>query len=137
MSNEGKRKLEAKRVPTDQIAYQDQGEIIQYPCGIQIKEIQTALIQTNKSLDWFNDTNQLKCPFGIPNEIDMLGEYELIDSSKPSQPGTPQFWIEPGEQYHMGTTLILPKGDYLLKLHFLGNCTVEDFCSRIVYMQVN
>lgn len=137
MSNEGKRKLEAKRVPTDQIAYQDLGESLQYPCGIQVREIQTYLIKTNKSLDWFNDTNQLKCPLGIPDEIDMLEEYELIDTNKPSCTETPAFWIEPAETYHLGTSLILPKGDYLLKIHFLGNNTDEDFWSRIVYMQVN
>lgn len=136
LNNEGKRKLEAKEVPTDQIAYQDPGETLQYPCGIQVREIQTSLIQTNKSLDWFNDTNQLKCPFGIPDEIDMLGEYELIDTNKSSQPGTPEFWIEPTEQYHLGTTLILPKGDYLIRTHFIGNNADEDFWSQITYMQV-
>lgn len=137
LTNEGRRKLEAKRVSTDNIAYQDPGETIKYPCGIQVRKIETNLIKTNKSLDWFSDTNLLCCPSGIPDEIDMLGEYELIDPSKASQPGTPHFWIEPSEQYHLGTALILPKGDYLVKLHFLGNHTDEDFWSRIVYIQIN
>jgi hypothetical protein len=136
LTNTGKRKLEAKRVPANQAAYKDQEEVIKYSCGVQVREIQTSLILTNKSLDWFADTNYLRCPVGIPEEIDMLGEYELANSSDPSIYGIPAFWIEPNEQYHLGTALILSKGDYLLKIHFIGNYSDEDFWSRIVYMQV-
>jgi hypothetical protein len=59
-----------------------------------------------------------------------LGECELDD-------GTPDFWIEPSDQCHLGHTFVLAKGDYLVKLHFIGVDTNEDFWSRIVYMQVN
>ena len=136
LTNEGKRKLEAKRVPANHVAYKDTGEVLKYSCGVELRKIQTSLILTNKSLDWFTDTNLLQCPAGIPAEVDLLGEYELADRSDPSTYGTAAFWIEPTEQYHLGTTLILPKGDYLLKMHFIGNDTDEDFWSRIVYMQV-
>jgi hypothetical protein len=130
LDNTGKRKIVAERVSTNEVAYSDAGETIQYSCGVQIRKILTTLIQTNKSLDWFDDTNLLQCPQGLPPEIDLLGECELPD-------GTPDFWIEPSDQCHLGHVLILAKGDYLIKLHFIGTDTNEDFWSRIIYMQVD
>jgi hypothetical protein len=130
LDNTGKRKIVAEKVSTNEVAYTDLGETIQYSCGIQIRTILTPLINTNKSLDWFDDTNLLQCPQGIPPEIDLLGECELPD-------GTPDFWIEPSDQCHLGHALILAKGDYLIKLHFIGANPSQEFWSRILYMQVN
>jgi hypothetical protein len=135
LRNEGKRKLEAEDVPTTRIAYQDAGEILKFPCGLQIRQILTSQIQTNKSLDFFTDTNELQCPPEIPTEIDLLGEYELIDKSSDS--ATPEFWIEPTEEYHLGTSAVLPKGSYLARVHFIGSHSAdEEFWSRIVFMEI-
>src|SRR5579872_5547210 len=79
LKNQGKRKLEAAPMPTTEIAYNDPGETLKYPCSLQIRQILTSQIFTNKSLDFFNDTNVLSCPTGIPAEIDLLTEYELVD----------------------------------------------------------
>jgi hypothetical protein len=130
LNNTGKRKIVARRASTNEVAYSDPSETIKYSCGVQIRTILTPLIQTNKSLDWFDDTNLLQCPQGIQPEIDLLGECELPD-------GTPDFWIEPSDQCHLGHALILVKGDYLVKLHFIGTDPSQEFWSRIVYMQVN
>jgi hypothetical protein len=139
LKNEGKRKLEAEVVPTTKTAYADAGEILKYPCGIQIRQILTSQIQTNKSLDFFNDTNILQCPIGIPGEIDLLSEYELVDNLKSSSDSaTPQFWIEPGEEYHLGTSAVLQKGSYLIRFHFVGSkSSDEEFWSRIIFMQID
>ena len=130
LDNTGKRKIVAERVSTNQVAYSDPGETIQYSCGIQIRKILTTLIQTNQNLDWFENSNFFQCPPGLPPEIDLLGECELPD-------GTPDFWIEPSDQCHLGHALVLSKGDYLLKVHLIGVDPEEDFWSRVVYMQVN
>jgi hypothetical protein len=137
LTNRGKRKLQADEVPTSQIAYQDPGEVLQYPCGLQVRQIMTAVTQTNAALDFFNNTNELVCPPGIPAEVDLLSEYELLAGPQ-GNTATPQFWMEPGEQYHLGATLILPKGSYLVRAHFVGNKrSDEEFWSRITFLQVD
>jgi len=129
LSNTGKKAVVARRVSTNEVAYSDPNETIQYSCGLQIREILTQLIQTNKSLDWFDDTNLLRCPTGLSGEIDLLGECELPD-------GTPDFWIEPSDECHLGKVLFLSKGDYLLKFHFIGDNVSEEFWSRIIFLRV-
>jgi hypothetical protein len=130
LNNTGKRNIVAEKISTNEVAFNDPGETIKYSCGIQVREILTTLIQTNKDISWFADTNLLRCPSGLPPEIDLLEECELPD-------GTPDFWIEPTDQCHLGHTLVLNKGDYLIKLHFIGTDTNEQFWSHILYMQVN
>jgi hypothetical protein len=130
LNNTGKRKIVAEKVSTNQVAYSDPGETIKYSCGVQIRKILTSLIQTNQDVDWFDDTNQLQCPSGLAPEIDLLGECDEPD-------GHADFWIEPSDQCHLGHVFILDKGDYLVKIHFIGTNPDQDFWSRIVYMQVN
>jgi hypothetical protein len=130
LNNTGKRRIDAERVSTNQVAYSDSGETIKYSCGIQIRKILTPLIQTNQDVDWFDNANLLECPPGLPQEVDLLGECDLPD-------GTPDFWIEPSDQCHLGHAFILDKGDYLVKIHFIGTNPDEDFWSRIVYIQVD
>jgi hypothetical protein len=130
LNNTGRRKIVAEQVSSNTVAYSDPGETIQYSCGIQVRSISTPLIQTNQDIDWFNNTNLLMCPSGLPQEIDLLGECELAD-------GTPDFWIEPTDQCHIGHTLVLMKGDYLIKLHFIGTDPAEQFWSRVFYIRVD
>ena len=134
LTNVGKRKLEASRAKP---AYQDPAETLDYSCGVEMRKIQTPLTETNKLLEWFEETNQLQCPVGIPDEINMLEEYEVPDTPDlATTTWTPNFWIEPSEQYHLGTALILPKGDYLARVHFIGTHGKEDYWSRIVFVQI-
>jgi hypothetical protein len=130
LNNTGNRKIVAEKVSTNEMAYDDPGEKIKFSCGIQIRTILTALIQTNKAVDWFTDTNLLRSPGGIDPEIDLLQECELAD-------GTPDFWIEPGDVCHLGHTFFLIPGDYLFKVHVIGTDTNEQFWSRIQYMRIN
>ena len=75
LTNKGKRDLQVKRVPANKVAYQDAGEVIKYGCGVAVRKIQSSLISTNKSLNWFDDHPQLlQCPDGIPAEINLLTE---------------------------------------------------------------
>jgi hypothetical protein len=129
LNNIGKRRIDAIRVSTNELAYCDSGESLKYSCGVQIRKILTSMIQTNQDVDWFNYTNLLECPPGLAPEIDLLGECEMAD-------GTPDFWIEPSDQCHLGHTVVLDKGDYLLKVHLIGKNPSDDFWSRIVYLQV-
>lgn len=138
LKNEGKRKLEANPILTTINAYKDFGEVLKYPCGIQIRQILTSEISTNKPLDFFTDMNELRCPIGIPTEIDLLGEYEEIQNPNSSDAAIPKFWIEPGEEYHLGTSAVLPKGSYLIRFHFVGSkSSDEEFWSRIVFTQID
>jgi hypothetical protein len=137
LKNEGKRKLQAEEVVTTENAYQDAGEVLRYPCALQIRQIAVSMLQSNASLDFFNDTNELQCPSGIPPEIDMLTEYEMI-IDKNSDAAKPEFWMEPGEEYRLGATVVLPKGAYLVRFHFVGNkSSDEEFWSRITFLQVD
>jgi hypothetical protein len=62
----------------------------------------------------------LQFTLGVTTEIDLLGECELAD-------GTTDFWIEPSDECHLGRALVLSKGHYLFKLHFIGSNTREEF----------
>ncbi|MGD1084987.1 MAG: hypothetical protein ABSA47_09600 [Verrucomicrobiota bacterium] len=80
--------------------------------------------------DPFTFTNLLQCPGGVGLEVDLLEECELAG-------GTPGFWIEPGDECHLGKALVLARGDYLFKFHFIGSNTREEFWSRIMYMRID
>jgi hypothetical protein len=136
LANKGKRMIKAMRVTSNAWASpkEDKLEQLRYSCGAEIRRIDASAITNNKAFDWFTDAGKaLTCPDGTPTEINLLREYEL---SKPPNVGVSDFWMEPGEQYHLGTAFILTPGDYLVKVHFYGK-TEKDFWSRVIFFQVD
>ena len=58
----------------------------------------------------------------MPAEINLLDEYLL-----PNEGNKTAFRMEPGDVVYLPTTLILPPGDYLLKVSFYGNKSDKRF----------
>jgi hypothetical protein len=64
-----------------------------------------------------------------PAAIDVLEEY--CDEAKHMT----DFWLEPGESYHIGSPLLLSPGSYLAKATFVGKKT-DDYWSRVFAFSV-
>jgi hypothetical protein len=58
-------------------------------------------------------------------EINLLDEYNNADGQYV------EFFMEPGEEYHLGSALVLLPGSYLAKVAFVGS-DVQEYWSRIV-----
>jgi len=116
--------LNSKPLPS----YMDAKEQLHYSLGLQIKRIEED-IHGNTALDWF-ESKHLDEVQGIPNEINLLNEYDY------STNGAVDLWIEPNETYHCAIPLILPKGHYVAKVAFIGNRGGFEFWSRIFHLHV-
>src|ERR1043165_4276434 len=119
-----KKYFKGEALPT----HKDAAETLQHSLGLQIRRI-SAGSPANAVLDWF-ESDKLQKLDGIPNEINLLSEYEI------SKNGAVDFWIEPNEVYHCAIPLILPKGRYIAKVSFLGNRGGFEFWSRIFLLCV-
>jgi hypothetical protein len=131
-TNAGKGKIKAKPVKTsraDEYAYKNKIETVRYSGSLQIKELETAGLQGNKYLDWFDDSVSQEVS-GI-KEINLLDEYILTDKE-----GEIDFWLEPGETVHLATPLVLSPGNYLLKVSFYGPKADDDFWHRLIFVRL-
>ncbi len=105
------------------------GERFLYSVNLRIRRIPAELLEKGRDIDWY----ELKSiPLSTPGEeeINLLTHYEVDNS--------PEFWMEPGETYHLGATVMLGPGEYLAKLTFLGPRVEdpEDFWTRLFHFSV-
>jgi hypothetical protein len=114
LTNLSRRMIEAQAKSYDaggaKPVYKDLEEQLSHACSLQIRRIKTR-IPNETSLDWFEKAAHLE-PVGV--EINMISDYEI------SRTGEIDFWIEPGESYHLGRTIVLPPGNYLAMLTLVG-----------------
>jgi hypothetical protein len=119
LTNLGRSKLGANSGPRP--VYQDVDETLRYSCSLQLRRLASARPDTH--IDWYDD-KQVQKIAGI-DEIDLATAYEDPKTRRT------ELWMEPGETTHLDATLILPPGQYLVKVTFLGPRTKEDFWSRV------
>ena len=128
LTNVGKVKLQAKPVDRFTTAYEDKVEKLQYSCGLSIRKPLSDVTKTGDLIDWFEHTRFEPSKF---LEFNLLNEY-----GDPEDNNRVDFWMEPGEQYHLGMPLRLDAGIYLAKVTFIGARSDKEFWSRIVAFQV-
>jgi hypothetical protein len=123
LTNQGSTKLRAKRKRSP--AFKDKGERLEYSCSLLLRDVPTDL-EPNTQVPWFFPKG--KSPFPGDLEFDLIYEYEIGDKT--------DFWLEPGEKYHVGTAVILKKGSFLVLVTFVGDATDDDFWRRTFVIQV-
>ena len=126
LRNVGKTKLQAKPITKGSVAYSDSAEKIAYSGSLQVRLVSVSAAGT--CLDWYDDS-ALRPIRGL-HEINLLSEYDI-----PERNDLLDFWMEPGETYTLGRTIMLPPGLYLAKVTFIGALD-GDFWTRLVQFSV-
>ncbi|HYM75863.1 MAG TPA: hypothetical protein VE377_07780 [Candidatus Dormibacteraeota bacterium] len=128
LSNVGKVRLQAKPADPSENAYDDKVETLKYSCSLRLKKLLSLADASDAVIDWFKDKNVADSSLG---EINLLNEYE-----DPENHYKVDFWMEPGEVYHLGVPLVLSPAVYLAKVTFVGDRCDKEFWSRIVVVRV-
>jgi hypothetical protein len=129
LKNVGKTKIEAKHKKVDGLTFKDRGERLHYACSLQVKRVTPCSEVSSRCLDWFK-SHSLE---GVENisEMNLLSEYE-----NPDKGDRIEFWMEPGEVYCLGKSLMLRAGVYIAKVTFVASKSDEDFWTRMVQFAV-
>jgi hypothetical protein len=92
-------------------AYQDKDEIIKYGADLLLREVPSGLTPVTP-VDWFTEDRE-HSPHDTDFEVDLVRIFR-------DDNGRTDFWMEPGETYHVGSTLVLSPGNYLAMVTFVG-----------------
>jgi hypothetical protein len=125
LENRGHRRLRAPACLTPS-QIRDYRESIAFPADLQIKMI-CAPVRPG-FVGWW--TPSATTVTGIPEHLSLLREYvregDAVD-----------FFLEPGERCHLGLTFVVPRGDFLIKVVFVGDRPRgSEYWSRIVCASV-
>ena len=111
-----------KRAP----AYEDTNERLEYSVDLLMRPVPPGLA-VRTQVCWFvgdEDTS----PKDGDIEIDLTSDYEIG--------GETDFWLEPGETYHLNSGVVLPVGNYLAMVTFVGDRSDLEFWRRTFLVQV-
>lgn len=125
LTNKGQVAVRAQR--NIRPAYEDNDERIDYGGDLLIRKIPTELT-ANHPINWFVEDHQHN-PAPNDLETDLLRIFRDAD-------GLTDFWIEPGELYHVSAAYALEQGNYLVMVTIVGNRGAEDFWRRVFLIQV-
>jgi hypothetical protein len=126
LANTGKTRIVAKSThSTKGFAYDDGEERLRYSCSLQVRKIQQNVPLPLGHVDWFKN-NIIENVSGLASEINILSEYE-----NPAIGNSVDFYMEPGEVYHLEVPITLPAGIYLAKISFVAAGGDGNFWSRI------
>jgi hypothetical protein len=128
LTNVGKVRLQAKPVDRSTAAYDDGVEKLQHSCDLSIRKLLSDAKVADNPIDWFNAKS---FDSSKSLELNLLNEYE-----DPRNNNRVDFWMEPGEEYHLGVSLRLDAGVYLAKVTFIGARSDDEFWSRIVMVEL-
>lgn len=101
-------------------------ETLKYGADLLLRRVANNAA-TGQAMQWF--TKDLwTSPTAGDIECDLAGEYEAG--------GETDFWIEPGESYHLSTVRVLSSGYYLAMVTFVGDASDEEFWRRVFTVRV-
>ena len=124
LQNKGAVRLGAKR--NRRYAYEDNTEALAYAVDLLLRPVPSGSAPGSR-IGWFaNETD--KSPRSSDIELDLGAEYEID--------GETDFWMEPGESYHLGAGVVLAAGSYLAMVTFVGDRSDEEFWRRVFLVQV-
>lgn len=128
LSNIGGRRITAPpTLSSEQI--KDYEHSVIFPCDLELRVL-NGTISTPCFVGWWSKRAPLKNIEGIPTHISVLYEYTRADEKV-------DFFMEPGESYVLGHVLVLPAGNYVAKLVFVGQrATAAEYWSRIFSFSV-
>ena len=114
------------RAKKESPAYKDDVEIVSSSGHLRLRPIKCNSA-TQEQILWFPNGAKL-APLEDDIEADLLTEY-AVD-------GRPRFWMEPGETYRIGATLLLPPGQYMGMATFIGDRGKEEFWRQVFLLIV-
>jgi len=126
LTNQGHSMLQANEGAANSPVYSDPVDKIYYSCSLQIRKFDAGQAKPDLSVDWY-DIGLLSA--AVP-DINLLSDYQNPNNGKF------EFWMEPGESYHLGSLLCLRSGLYLGRVIFIGPDSGEDFWSETFYFQI-
>jgi len=124
LENKGAVKLGAKRQRHP--AYEDSADVLAYAVDLLIRPVPPGSTPGSR-IGWFAGETD-KSPRSGDMELDLVAEYEINGES--------DFWMEPGESYHVGAVVILSAGRYLAMVTFVGDRSDSEFWRRMFLVQV-
>jgi hypothetical protein len=107
-------------------AYSDSSETLNYGGDLLVRQIPSGA-SAGTQVRWFGMPSA-KSPLSGDMEADLLDEY--LDN------GGTDFWMEPGESYHVSAAIVLNPGSYLVMVTFVGQASDEEFWRRMFLVQV-
>jgi hypothetical protein len=122
LKNTGQTRLDACRKSPSQLAELYEGSV-HCAGSLQIRPIGELPEGKVAYLDWWAPGAERVGCLVVP-EINLLAEYT-------DREGQVEFFMEPGEEYHLGSPLVLYPGVYLAKVVFVG-AGKHEYWSRIV-----
>lgn len=126
--NKGSVRIEAQpKVGPPCPAYSDADEIILYGGDLLLRRIPDGL-KTGANVAWFQEKDE-KSPKIGDLEADLL---RIFRNDK----NETDFWIEPGEAYHLTHSFVLEPGNYMVMITFVGDRSPEEFWRRIAIVAV-
>ena len=129
LANRGKVKIQAKPRKDGAHTFDDGVEKLAHSGSLQLKRIQTSAATTTRTINWF-ESDGLERVAGV-SEVNFLTEYE-----DPTRGNIIDFWMEPNETYHLGATLVLGRGVYLVKATFVAAGGDDNFWGRVTAIEV-
>jgi hypothetical protein len=124
LSNKAKVRVRATRERRP--AYKDDWEGLNFGGDLLIRPLPSG-VPEGSEIRWFSK-NAPTSPQVGDIEADLLDEYELN--------GETDFWMEPGETYHLATNVVLRPGGYLCMVTFVGAKSKQEFWRRMFLVQV-
>lgn len=125
LTNKGLVAVRARRqIPR---AYEDRDECIDYGGDLLIRRI-APVLKTNDPVNWFTKDHEHS---PRPNDL----QSDLLRIFR-GDAGSTDFWIEPGELYHVSSDHALERGNYLVMVTFIGNRGPEECWRRVFVVQV-
>jgi len=124
LKNTGPVRLRAKRKRL--VAYHDSVEDLKYSGDLLLRRVPSGMLPGTK-VGWFSESNE-HSPFVTDIECDILFDYELD--------GGTDFWMEPGETYPVGVSVVLEEGTYLAMVTFVGDADDNEFWRRVYVVNV-
>jgi hypothetical protein len=124
LENKGAVRLGAKRKRRS--AYEDEAEVLAYAVDLLLRPVPPGSAPGSR-VGWFGSETDTS-PRVSDVELDLVAEYEID--------GETDFWMEPGESYHLGAGVVLSAGSYLAMVTFVGDRSDEEFWRRVFLVQV-
>ena len=101
-------------------------ETLKYGADLLLRRVRNNAV-SGEAIQWFTKDLQTS-PLAGDIECDLASEYEIG--------GETEFWIEPGESYHLSTVRVLPSGYYLAMVTLVGDASDEEFWRRVFTVRV-
>ena len=124
LTNKASVRVTAKRARSP--AYEDTAETLNFSGSLLVRRVSPGTAP-GPFVRWFSESAP-SSPQPGDIQADLLDEYELN--------GKTDFWMEPGESYHVNAGIVLADGTYLAMVTFVAAKSDKEFWRRVFLVEV-